>query len=274
MKAFHLKDLSQIPLQQQTVVFDFDGTILTGDCSEEMFKELMKEDVISSDSLKEIGLMPQEKSLDPLGYYEKLLTLQKNEDYVQAHLWMVRALSGAQLGQVLKASAVAFQNKLIGFEAEVLEVIKICQQKQANCYILSASPQVVVRYLTQFYLNPFLQENGCTPFALENVYGIEMHFDGVTDFSIQDNIIDWQKNYSLKCEQELIFPAPTGEGKSLFIKKHLGITPMLSISDSKTDFPLLRDSENGIFFQVPGSKWYSKTAKNSFSCKQNSDLKS
>ena len=101
-----------------------------------------------------------------------------------------------------------------------------------------------------------------------------MHFDRPADFTIKDNIIDWQKNFSLKCEQELIFPAPTGEGKSLFIKKNLGMTPMLSISDSETDFPLLRDSENGIFFQVPGSKWYSNTAKNSFNRKQNSDLKS
>ena len=267
MNAFRLEDLSHIPLQQQAAIFDFDGTILTGDCSEEMFRELIKENRISSDSLKEIGLMPKEESLDPLEYYEKLLTLKKNEDYVQAHLWMVRALSGVELGQVLKASAVALKKEVIGFEPEVLEVIKTCQQKQANCYILSASPQVVVRYLTQFYLNPFLQATGNKPFTLENVNGIEMCFDRPADFSIKNNEIDWQKNFSLKCEQDLVFPAPTGEGKSLFIKKTLGVTPMLSISDSETDFPLLRDSENGILFQVPGSKWYSHATKNSFNRK-------
>ena len=252
---FNLDLMDAEALKNQIIVFDFDGTLIEGDCSEEMFKELMKQGKLTSENLKNVSLMDRESELDPFEYYQSLLQKhQGDEDYVEGHLWMVKALGELNLEDVLLAAKKAFEPKdqKIKFNTEILNVLEKCMAAGAKCLVLSASPEVVVKFLVQKYLNPLLEKKNLKPVDLKNVRGIE--FKNASEFEVVGNKIHWEDSFCHVLGRELLYPAPSGKGKALFLEKNAKQKPLFSFSDSSTDFPLLEAAQTGVIVLQKGDK--------------------
>ena len=251
---FNLEKFKANSLKNEIVVFDFDGTLIQGDCSDEMLLALMDHGHLTSEILKSNSLMPENSDLNPFEYYQWLLGCHKDEDYVEGHVWMLKALGVLRLEDVLIASKRAFvgEKRTIHFHPKVLAILENCLLQEAECYILSASPEIIIKYLVQHFLNPDLKKRNIPEFPLERVKGIE--FEKLCDFEIRENRIHWESYYDQILGERVLYPAPSGKGKAMFINQYCKQKPLFSFSDSTTDFPLLDASENGVIVLQNGDK--------------------
>lgn len=168
--------------------WDFDGTILKGDCSEGLneangFKGLMELGILN-------GFLKEFNGEEGVRAFWKKYREMENIDKREAYLFLPRLFSGNKLETIHKLAKNHFNNVMRNFYFP--SSIKILETLKANgieSYILSASADFFIKGI-----------EGTLPIQKENMYGIEV--------KIQDGIIT----------KDEIEPVTYAEGKAEKLK--------------------------------------------------------
>jgi len=219
-------------IDQKRAVFDLDNTLLIGDIGDALFAQL--KDAEKKDSVKMDGSRINFSWTE----YKNLIKTGKSE---KAYRDVVKSMSGIPVKTVLAFTRELIFNDFMYIEIEnervpipfvnpVMEILVVFLKKlNYEIFVISASNAMSVKLISKEFFD----------IPEENAYGIESRIRKIDrELSIFTN--------------ELIEPAPVGEGKAqLYFKEKGDILPLIVVGDSRWDIPLLKTvHKNGISIWV------------------------
>ncbi len=281
--------------QNKKVIFDFDNTLLCRDIGEYTFYNLVTNNLIDIDRIKEISpnfvlnnqLVSLEKS-SPIEYYEKFMlsTYHQNNDeseIINGYTWLVQSMYGLSLKDIVLTAKNAFINESDNsqylkpfFNNEMIDLIGNLLKNGFKVNIVSASNVWIVRFLVTEFLNPLLKNRYKKEINPQNVFGINtLIIDKRNQKLYKDiHLIKTNKLYlngdlkeleNFEITNQLVFPISAFDGKYIIIEKYILSSeekPFLIAGDSLNDLPMLIRSENKLWIErIEKSDYHPKIKK-------------
>jgi hypothetical protein len=283
------KLISENANQNKIVVLDFDNTILCGDIGESLFQLLVKEKIISTDSL--LSIYPSfniDRNSISLGknnfndYYNQLLNATDHSideaPHSVAYAWVVQIMQNINLNTLIEFTDSIMFNKTSEynnpfFYPEMIDLVGVLIKNGFQVNIVSASNIWSVRRLVGNFLNPLLKKtHGDSIFIdLKKVYGmntlLKNNLNGQLYKDEQllnvDEYLYFEsneiKNYSLTSLMN--FPATSYYGKVAAIIKNISKEKIFLVAgDSPNDFAMQNFSENVLWIARLNKTQYQEKA--------------
>lgn len=287
--------------KNKKVVFDFDNTTVSRDIGEATFAYIIKNNLIPKDEkLKVISpsfmLNNEEVSIDSVidltDYYEKIITSTDHKDdespYIFSYGWMVQAMQGMTVDQVMNASKSAYNNnsaindrkndkeskievtegktsyRVPFFHDETVDLIGNLILNGYDIYFVSGSNIWTIRYMTTVELPKLLKKRFGKDLKIkpENVMGVNTLIKDKRNgklykdfFLVKENkkyaISDPEETKNYEITNQLVSPLSGFDGKTSHIMTYIckpNEKPFLALGDSTGDFSMLKYAENRVWF--------------------------
>lgn len=287
--------------KNKKVVFDFDNTTVSRDIGEATFAYIIKNNLIAKDEkLKVISpsfmLNNKEVSIDSVidltDYYEKIITSTEHKDdespYIFSYGWMVQAMQGMTVDQVMNASKSAYNNNIAindrkndkeskievtegktsyrvpFFHDETVDLIGNLILNGYDIYFVSGSNIWTIRYMTTIELPKLLKKRFGKDLKIkpENVMGVNTLIKDKRNgklykdfFLVKENkkyaISDPEETKNYEITNQLVSPLSGFDGKTSHIMTYIckpNEKLFLALGDSTGDFSMLKYAENRVWF--------------------------
>ncbi len=247
--------------KNQSVVFDFDNTLITRDIGDDVFFQLIDEEKLTFDNIPENLILnfkvndqwygPNHSS-DLKVYYQGLLKSTENfadqNPYGNAYAWAVQVMQGMTVNEIVEVTRQV-ANKSEYFYPKMLDIVGSFLDNNFDVRIITASNVWSVRLMIFEVLNKKLKDCGFKKFfAPQNVIGTSVLLRDLDGNLAKDQLLvrsnplykslDQEEIKKYRLTSQLVLPVPTYEGKVANIIKWIGKIPILVVGDSTNDFAM------------------------------------
>lgn len=260
----------------RSATFGCNGTLVTSNCGEATFEELLKR------GLKISG----PGSENPIAYYSNALrTSSAAADPDEAQrlrcCWLVQAMQGASVAEVVSAARAALnpQRKAEHFSTpKLLEesylIVKAFIGDGATPYVVSSSNPWSVRAAIAAFYNPRLKRDGLCEITPDQVIGVSVMLHDtacgrlVSDRALAKEDVDYRAQHpgrlaELRLTAELDRPCTVGTGKVDAIRQLLpgNLVPIFAAGAGAVDVAMLMHAQNRLALCRPNSQRFERSMK-------------